>query len=92
MPAVGTLRMLSNLAFVLAFLVFVGGVAVGIWGTQHEIARIPLTQREQMTDFDWIGEEWIMRGECMIGVAVILATIGFLVRRGGRRATSRGVK
>ena len=41
------------------------------FGVQHEINKIPPEIRSKMTDFDWIGVEWIKFGVFIQTIALI---------------------
>jgi hypothetical protein len=50
------------------------------FGVQYEINKIPPEMRSRMSDFDWIGFEWIIRGTLIFFVAVISAAIALSMR------------
>lgn len=45
------------------------------FGVQHEINKIPPEVRAGMSDFDWIGFEWIALGAIALVGAILLAMI-----------------
>jgi hypothetical protein len=57
---------------VIAFLLLLVAMATCHFGVRYEIDQIPEEQRKQMTDFDWIGSEWILCG-------MEIAALAFLV-------------
>lgn len=47
----------------LSFLLLtIASLATCHFGVQHEINKIPFEVRSKMTDFDWVGVEWITLG------------------------------
>ena len=45
------------------------------FGVQYEINQIPVEVRSKMTDFDWIGVEWITFGVFIQTIALICLTL-----------------
>jgi len=62
----------TKLFFLFLFLL-VTSFAACYFGVQHEINKIPLEQREKMTDFDWIGAQWIALGMVIFFFATLCA-------------------
>lgn len=79
-------RFLVTLSLVLTAASF----ATCIFGVEHEINKIPPERRAAMSDFDWIGIEWIFLCMAIQAVAVLLAAtafvLWFLQRRRAKRA------
>jgi hypothetical protein len=74
----------------IAVLLVAAGTATCVVGVRHEISQNPAAQRAQMTDFDWIGVEWIELGAPVVLLGTILGGVG--VARGVvpyRRRTQR---
>ena len=59
------------LALATAIAVFSFALAVG--GTKYEISKIPAEQRASMSDFDWIGADWVGVGILFLAIALILS-------------------
>lgn len=49
--------------------------AICYFGVEHEISKVPPERRSLMTDFDWIGAEWVMRGTIIFLAGVLVAII-----------------
>ena len=65
------------------------GFVVGRVGVQHEITKIPAETRAQMSDFDWIGVQWIAWFTIMALVGAVMSLSGVVILawlRLGRRA------
>ncbi len=73
----------------LSLLLIAASFATCIFGVQHEINKIPPERRAAMSDFDWIGIEWIFLGMAIQAVAVLLAAtavvLWFLQRRRAKK-------
>ncbi len=59
-------------------------------GPRYEISKLTQAERSQMTDFDWMGEEWAVRAVFLFAGAVLFAGIGWYARR--RIAMSRRIR
>jgi hypothetical protein len=49
------------------------------FGVQHEINKIPPEVRAGMSDFDWIGIQWIALGAIALLGAILLAMIAAML-------------
>lgn len=58
--------------YVSAVFLLVLALAGGFFGPRYEISKIPQAQRDKMSDFDWIGAEWV-------GVALLMLVAASLV-------------
>ena len=67
------MKKLIKALLVIAVLLFVASCATCYFGVEHEINKIPAERRAQVSDFDWIGIEWIMRGMVISLIAFICA-------------------
>jgi hypothetical protein len=76
---------LHRVLFALSFLLMLASFATCHYGVQHEISKIPPETRARMSDFDWIGVEWIERGMIVLFVAIILACVALTMWLRGRR-------
>lgn len=79
------------LACCYGFLV-VASFAISHFGIEHEIKKIPPERRAAMSDFDWIGIEWIMLSLAVMAVAIILAVTAFVLWLLQRRRAKRAGK
>jgi hypothetical protein len=82
------MRNLQRVLVVLSLLLMVTSWTTCHFGVEHEINKIPAEHRAQMTDFDWIGAEWIMRGMLIFLASMIAASAAlylWIIRR--RRIT-----
>ena len=73
------MRNLQRVLFGLSLLLMVGSWATCHFGVGHEISKIPAERRAQMTDFDWIGAEWIMRGMIIFLAGLLAAIVALLL-------------
>jgi hypothetical protein len=48
-------------------------------GVRHEISKIPPERRAQMSDFDWIGDEWIALGMLIFLAAFLSAAVALSI-------------
>ena len=84
---------MSNRTIVLllvAAMFLLASIWVGRVVTQREVAKIPPAQREQMTDFDWIGfeEAWPIMAP-LGGIGILFGAAGMVsAARDYRRATT----
>jgi len=76
---------LHRVLFGLSLLLIVASWATCHYGVEHELSKIPAETRARMTDFDWIGVEWIWRGTIMLFVALILDFVALLMWLARRR-------
>jgi hypothetical protein len=53
---------------IIAVLLLLTAFATCYFGVRYDAAQIP--QRQQMTDFDWIGVTWVQRGMAVAAVAL----------------------
>jgi hypothetical protein len=63
----------------ISLLLMVASWATCHYGVEHEIGKIPSETRLGMSDFDWIGVEWIWRGMMILFVAVVLDCAALMV-------------
>ncbi len=76
-----TTKYLTGVAVVLGAF----AIALLFGGPRYAISQLPPTQRANMSDFDWIGVEWV-EGAFVVGVlAVAVATSAFWVHSTQRR-------
>lgn len=66
---------------IVAALVFALGASTCYFGVRHDIAQIPVERRARMTDFDWIGVEWISAGLATQAFSVALVIAAWFVSR-----------
>jgi hypothetical protein len=57
-------------------------------GPEHEISKIAAAQRAQMTDFDWIGVEWIERAFYTFLASLTCAAVAYWLRGRERRLSN----
>jgi hypothetical protein len=69
-----------------------GAFAIGclLLGPRYEISRVPLEQRAQMADFDWIGVKWIERAGYTFAGCVICIGVGYWRQRHRRPRITQG--
>ena len=84
------MQRISRLLFLVAALIFVGGLATCWFGVQHEIAKIPPDVRARMSDTDWVGVEWVARGMTVCGFALGILIISIAIRAWLRSRSARG--
>jgi hypothetical protein len=72
----------------LSLLLTIASWATCHFGVKYEVNKIPAEQRSRMTDFDWVGAEWITRGMIILIAGVLCAVIALVlwVIRRRRRA------
>lgn len=56
-------------------LLTLGDCTVSYFGVEYEINKIPPAKRALMSDFDWVGFEWIMLGMLLQAIAFLLVFI-----------------
>jgi hypothetical protein len=70
-----------------SLLLSIASLATCHFGVQHEIDKIPPEIKARMSDFDWIGIEWIARGSIIFVFAAISAITALTIWLiDGRRA------
>lgn len=70
------MKLAGIISFVLSILLILSSAAIMFFGMQHEINKIPPEVRARMTDTDWIGVEWIMRGFVVFFIAISMQFVG----------------
>lgn len=90
------MKRLQRVLFGLSLLLFVTSFATCHFGVEHEINKIPAEHRARMSDFDWIGYEWIELGMLIFLVGMLSAGGAFLLwivrkSRKGSRLLNRQV-
>jgi di/tricarboxylate transporter len=60
---------------IIAFLLLLAAMVTCHFGVHYEIQQIPEEQRKQMTDFDWIGSEWIFCGMEIAALAFFVGAV-----------------
>jgi hypothetical protein len=87
------MKSVAKILIALSLLFSIASLATCHFGVQHEINKIPPEIKSQMSDFDWIGIEWIAGGSIIFVFAAILAitalTIWLIDRRRSERASIR---
>jgi hypothetical protein len=63
----------------LSLLLTIASWATCHFGVKHEINKIPAEQRARITDFDWVGAEWITMGMIIFLVGILCALITFVL-------------
>jgi hypothetical protein len=79
------MKNLHRILFAVSLLLIVASWATCHYGVEHEIGKIPPETRAGMSDFDWIGREWIGRGMIILFVAVVLDCVALMMWLRGRR-------
>jgi hypothetical protein len=84
------MKRLAKSLVALSLLLSIASFVTCHFGAQHEINKIPPEIRARMSDFGWIGVEWIGIGTLILFVAIISAVIALSVwlinQRHARRA------
>lgn len=70
----------------------VASFAISHFGIEHDINKIPPERRAVMSDFDWVGIEWIMLSLAVMTIAIILAVTAFVLWLLQRRRAKRAGK
>ena len=74
-----TLKLAAKILVCCSGFLVVASFAISYFGVEHEINKIPAERRAGMSDFDWIGVEWIMLSMAIQAVAVFLAATAFVL-------------
>ncbi len=69
------MRTLIRACLGLAALLFMVSLAVGYFGVQHAIQRIPPDVRAGMGDTDWVGMEWLVVAMRIQSAALVLVVV-----------------
>jgi hypothetical protein len=87
------LKSVAIFLIAISLLLSIASLATCHFGVQHEIDKIPPEIKAQMSDFDWIGIEWIAGGSIIFVFAAISAitalTLWLIDRRRGERESIR---
>jgi uncharacterized membrane protein YhaH (DUF805 family) len=75
-------------AYVIAALLLTAAVVLTFVGPRYAISKIPLAEQQRMSDFDWIGAEWIGAAFAIALLALLVAGLAFLARRFARTGKS----
>ena len=78
-------KALGNGLLITGFALLAAAWTIARLGVGHEIAKIPPETRAQMTDFDWIGMEWVARAMVVAAVGLVVLTSAVLIRWRARR-------
>ena len=72
---------LSRTLSIAAVCLLVSAFLVSLFGVRYEISQLPIEQRNQMDDFDWIGMQWIFRGMVLATLGLLCGLFGFAFSR-----------
>jgi len=80
---------LSRALSIAAVCLLVTAVLASLLGVRYEISQLPIEQRNQMDDFDWIGMQWIFRGMVLAALGLLCGLFGFAFYPRGPRSSDR---
>jgi hypothetical protein len=73
------MKSVAKVLIALSLLLSIASLATGYFGVRHEIDKIPPEIKARMSDFDWIGIEWIAGGLIIFAFALISAITGLTI-------------
>jgi hypothetical protein len=49
------------------------GILVALLGPEYEMSRLPATEQQRLSDSDWFGVPWLIRGVGIAGIGLLIA-------------------